>query len=112
MVLIQAYLIGMEGLIEFLLYEDPLSVEQKRLIVTKMGFGFGLVWFGVPLRVNGKKKKKKVNGKILLTPAPHFVPSAVLFVFVFACRHTTNIKSKENIEKKNLKLPAFQCLIE
>lgn len=50
-----------------------------------------MVWGSVPLRV---------NGKILLTPAPHSVPSALLFVFVFAvsnCRHTTNIKSKENI---------------
>lgn len=69
---------------------------------------FGLVWFSVPIKENGK----------ILIPTIHFVRSALFFVaVVFAtsnCRHITNTKSKNifHYRKEKLKVLAFQCLIE
>lgn len=82
-------------------------MEQERPVVNKTGFGLGLVWFRVPLRVNGK----------VLTPAPHSVPSALLFVLCLLLLITgilqiPRVKKIDLIIEKKLKLPAFQCLIE
>lgn len=81
-------------------------MEQERLIVSKTGFGLGLVLLA--LRVNGK----------VLTPAPHSVPSALPFVLcllllIAGILQIPRVKRLDLlIEKKKLKLPAFQCLIE
>lgn len=61
---------------------------------------FGLVWFSVPIKVNGK----------ILIPTTHFVHSALFVVVVFAtsnCRHITNTKSKNIFHYRKEKSSCF-----
>lgn len=80
---------------------------EQRPICKQNGLWACLVWFSVPIKVNGK----------ILIPTTHFVRSALFVVVVFAtsnCRHITNTKSKNifHYRKGKLKVLAFQCLIE
>ena len=94
-----------------------LTVEQSETdLLTK--WVWGLVWFGVPVRVNSKflchilSVLLKIVNFAYCSSSCAFYPCFVCFVFAASnCRHITNTKSKENvyfiIEKK--KLFALQC---